>query len=72
MSGLGLLKKKSLRVAPLTIRVGEVMVTITRITGSTASVAVRAPRELAIEFSEDGDILKTVEAALQSVVEVKD
>ncbi|WP_103173762.1 hypothetical protein [Paracoccus sp. SY] len=72
MRGLGLMKKKSLRTAPLVITVGDVMVTITRITGSTASISVRAPRELTIDFSEGGDILKSVEAALQPVVEVKD
>lgn len=66
--GFGLVKRCRVEEEPMVITVGAVTVTITRLGTQTATVSVKAPKEVPIEFQEGTPIHDSVEQAIESVV----
>lgn len=68
--GLGLMKICKID-RPVTITVGDIIVTLVKVGTQNATIAVKAPPEIAIQFSDGASLHETVEQALQSVLQGK-
>lgn len=68
--GLGLMKICKMD-KPVTITVGDVVVTLIRMGTHNVTIAVKAPKQLTIQFSDGTPLHETVEQALQSVLQGK-
>lgn len=67
--GYGLVRRCRLEESPVTITVGDVTVTITRLGTLTATVGIKAPPDMEITFADGRPLHETVEQAIQSMVE---
>lgn len=64
-----LIRNCNIEDGPVEFTVGDVTVKIMRIGGKTATVGIKAPREMAITFAEGTTIAEAVEQAINPVVE---
>ncbi|TJZ85827.1 carbon storage regulator [Paracoccus hibiscisoli] len=66
--GYGLMRTCSVASGPVSIRIGEITVTIARLRDQTADIGVKAPPEMSITFEDGRSVHDTVENAIRSVL----